>query len=199
MKIIAKTFRFIVALAAVAMITACSGNGKEDNSAKAEPISVGADGLINIRYIDADSVLRNYNLAKDLNEAMMRAQDSYANTERAKAGELEKFAQAIEQNMRTNNYLSEAAARADQQKFQKMQNDAQNYLGQLQQELQNELLQNNIQLNDSIDNFLKEYNKVKHYDMILKKEATVFIDEKYDITKEVIEGLNKRYVKVEKK
>ena len=49
---------------------------------------------------------------------------------------------------------------------------------------------------DSIDNFLKDYAKKKGFDMVLRKSATLYIDEKYDVTEEVIEGLNKRYNKV---
>ena len=80
--------------------------------------------------------------------------------------------------------------------LQKMQADAENYLANLQQSIQNELNQSQIQLLDSIDNFMKDYAKKKGFDMVLRKSATLFIDEKYDVTDEVIEGLNKRYNKV---
>ena len=43
---------------------------------------------------------------------------------------------------------------------------------------------------------MKDYAKKKGFDMVLRKSATLFIDEKYDVTKEVIDGLNKRYNKV---
>ena len=42
------------------------------------------------------------------------------------------------------------------------------------------------------------YDAYKGFDVILKKEATMYIDSKYDVTKDVIEGLNKNYVKVKK-
>ena len=77
-----------------------------------------------------------------------------------------------------------------------MQADAENYLASLQQSIENELNQSQIQLLDSIDNFMKDYAKKKGFDMVLRKSATLFIDEKYDVTKEVIDGLNKRYNKV---
>ena len=80
--------------------------------------------------------------------------------------------------------------------MQKMQADAENYLASLQQSIQNELNQSQIQLLDSIDNFMKDYAKKKGFDMVLRKSATLYIDEKYDVTKEVVEGLNKRYNKV---
>ena len=105
----------------------------------------------------------------------------------------------MQQKYKNNGYLTEESFNADQAKLQKMQNDAQNYLGGLQQSIQNELGQSQIQLMDSINNFMKEYAKKKGYDMILRKSATIYIDSKYDVTDDVIEGLNKRYVKVEKK
>ena len=80
-----------------------------------------------------------------------------------------------------------------------MQNDAQTYLGNLQQSIQNELNQSQIQLLDSINNFMKEYAKKKGYDLVLRKSATLYIDPKYDVTDDVVDGLNKRYTKVEKK
>ena len=43
------------------------------------------------------------------------------------------------------------------------------------------------------------YNKEKGYDIIFDKSAAFFIDEKYDITAEIIKGLNARYNKVETK
>ena len=88
---------------------------------------------------------------------------------------------------------------ADNAKLQKMQNDAQNYLAGLQQTIQNEMTQSQIQLQDSIENFMKVYAKKKGFDMVLNKSAVLYIDPKYDVTDEVIEGLNKRYNKVEKK
>ena len=79
-----------------------------------------------------------------------------------------------------------------------MQNDAQNYLGNLQQSIATELEQSRTQVLDSINNFMKEYAKQKGYDMVIYKSAALYVDEKFDVTKDVVEGLNKRYVKVGK-
>ena len=155
--------------------------------------------MLNIRYIDKDSLLHNYNLAKDLSEAMLRTSDNYENIQRQKANEIQKFAAQIENKYKTNGYLSEASFNADQQKLQKMQQDAQAYLANLERNIQNEMIQNNIQLNDSVENFIKAYNKEKGYEIIFDKAACLFIDEKYDITDEIIKGLNERYNKVESK
>ena len=105
----------------------------------------------------------------------------------------------IQSKYQNNGYLTQESFNADQAKLQQMQVDAQNYLSKLQRDAQNEMQQYNIQLNDSIESFIKYYAKQNGYDMILYKASSVYVDPKYDVTNDVVEGLNKRYTKVEKK
>ena len=181
-----------VAVVLMASATSC------DNKPAEAPKAANGPALenLNIRYIDEDSIMANYNLAKDINEAMLRRQNQYDAAQKQRSNEIGKFGNAMQQKYQNNQYLTEEAFNADQAKLQKMQADAENYLAGLQQSISNELQQSQIQLLDSIDNFMKEYAKKKGFDMVLRKSATLFIDEKYDVTKEVIEGLNKRYNKV---
>ena len=67
----------------------------------------------------------------------------------------------------------------------------------LMSELQQESDKNNIQLRDSINAYLKDYNKDKGYNFIINNAGSnnlLYADPAFNITKEVIEGLNKRYV-----
>lgn len=178
--------------------TACGGDPAADKSS-ATPTSAAtpADGAttINIRYIDGDSVLAHYQFAKDLQDATMRAVQRIDNARNSKGSEIQKFAASIEQKARSNGYLNEASYNADMQKLQKMQQDAENYLANLSRNADNELGQQQIQLNDSIEKFIKEYNATRKYDAILYKNAGVYFNPELDITNEVIEGLNARYTK----
>ena len=183
----------LLAVAVMMAVTSCNGNSDAEAPKTADGKSI---ETLKIRYIDEDSILANYNLAKDINEAMLRRQNQYDAAQKQRGNEISKFGSAMQQKYQNNQYLTEEAFNADQAKLQKMQADAENYLANLQQSIQNELNQSQIQLLDSIDNFMKDYAKKKGFDMILRKSATLFIDEKYDVTKEVIEGLNKRYNKV---
>lgn len=185
-----------IAIVAAMLFGATACNEKQDNSAAK---STAAAGGMNIRYVDEDSIMANYNLAKDFNEAMLRRQNQLDAAQQQRGNEINKFGTAMEQKYKNNGYLTEESLRADQAKLQKMQSDAQSYLGNLQQSIATELEQSRTQVLDSINNFMKEYAKKKGYDMILRKSATIYIDSKYDVTDDVIEGLNKRYVKVEKK
>ena len=189
-----KHYTKLAVLAVVLLMAATSCNNKPAEA----PKTAGGTALENlkIRYIDEDSIMANYNLAKDINEAMPRRQNQFDAAQKQRGNEISKFGNAMQQKYQNNQYLSEEAFNADQAKLQKMQADAENYLASLQQSIQNELNQSQIQLLDSIDNFMKDYAKKKGFDMVLRKSATLYIDEKYDVTDEVIEGLNKRYNKV---
>lgn len=191
-------FAQLIIIAAVAMLAAsCNEKPKEIKPAGTLPQA--AMEKLTIRYVDEDSIMNNYNLAKDINEAMLRRQNQFDAAQTQKGNEINKFGTAMQQKLKTNGYLTEDSYKADEAKLAKMQNDAQNYLGNLQQSIQNELMQSQTQLMDSINNFMNEYAKQKGYDMVLRKSATLYIDPKYDVTNEVIEGLNKRYNKVAKK
>ena len=189
-----KHYTKLALFAVVVMMAAASCNNKPAEAPKA------ASGTpvenLKIRYIDEDSIMANYNLAKDINEAMLRRQNQFDAAQKQRGNEISKFGNAMQQKYQNNQYLTEEAFNADQAKLQKMQADAESYLAGLQQSIQNELSQSQTQLLDSIDNFMKDYAKKKGFDMVLRKSATLFIDEKYDVTNEVIEGLNKRYNKV---
>ena len=190
-----KNYTKLALFAAVMMMASTSCNDKPAEAPKTTTGGAAVENL-KIRYIDEDSIMANYNLAKDINEAMLRRQNQYDAAQKQRSNEINKFGNAMQQKYHNNHYLPEEAFNADQAKLQKMQADAESYLAGLQQSIQNELNQSQIQLLDSIDNFMKDYAKKKGFDMVLRKSATLFIDEKYDVTKEVIEGLNKRYNKV---
>lgn len=188
-------------LSLMALSTTSCGGSTANNAAEAPARTAAADGegaptSLNIRYIDSDSLMTHYNLAKDFQEASMRAVSKIESARQAKASEIQKFAAAIEQKGRSNGYLTEASYNADMQKLQKMQADAENYLAGLSRNTENELAQQQLQLNDSIDNYIKIYNASKGYDAILLKAAGVYFNPSLDITNEIIEGLNARYNKV---
>lgn len=103
--------------------TSCGGSSTTEaaSGANAAPTAA-ADGesssSLNIRYIDSDSLMTHYNLAKDFQEASMRAVSKIEGARQSKASEIQKFAAQIEQKARSNGYLTEASYNADMQKLQ---------------------------------------------------------------------------------
>jgi len=189
-------------LASCALVSCGANEEKAENSTPAAEAPAGKSAeaqTLKIRYIDGDSITANYNFAKDLKESAVRAYSKLEAAQQSRQNDLQTFGKSIDSKMKTNGYLSEESYKADVMKFQKMQSDAENYLAGLQRNTEMELAQQQQQLNDSIEAFIKEYNKTKGYDAILFKAAGVYFNPALDITDEVIKGLNERYTKVSKK
>ena len=174
----------------------CANNEKATSTTAVDDTA--AKTAVNIRYIDADSIAAHYNLAKDFNEAQLRSISNIDNAQRSRGAELQKLANSIQQKMNNNGYLSQASYEEDMKNLNKKQSDAENYIASLQREAQQEMVQQQMQLTDSIESFIKQYNADKKYDAILYKAAGVYFNPDLDITDEVIKGLNARYNKVEK-
>ncbi|MDE7092022.1 MAG: OmpH family outer membrane protein, partial [Muribaculaceae bacterium] len=152
---------------------------------------------LNIRYIDLDSITANYNLVKDYNEINIKTMTRLDNAQRTKQAELQKRANEIQSKVQNNGYISEHTYNADLQKFQQQQRDAETYLGNLQQQAQQDALDQSKALNDSLNNYIEIYMKSHNYDAILLRAAGVYFNPELDITKEIVEGLNARYIKAE--
>ncbi|MBO5779923.1 MAG: OmpH family outer membrane protein [Muribaculaceae bacterium] len=180
----------IVTLFAVIGLASCSGNGcaTPDVSSKAPE-----EGLINIRYYNLDSVINNYKLLEKLNAESEEVMANYQNRERSYANEIQNMAAKIEQKVRNNTYLSEQSYNDDMKKFQDRQAQVQQNLAELQAEIQRQAASQQTQILDSINNFLKAYNEVNHFDAILVMQPGTYFDQRLNITDEIVKGLNDRY------
>lgn len=154
-----------------------------------------------IAYINVDSLLMNYEFAKDLNEELIRKTEDARMTLNTQAASLEKEVNEFQRKLQTNAFLSEDRAQQEANRLQKKKDalDQQNL--KMQQDLAQEQAQMNARLGDSIRNFLKEYNEVKKFEMIFSNTMydNILLDfPRYDITGEVLIQLNQRYTKVKK-
>ena len=185
------------------MLAAASCAEKKPEKAPAEQaetktVKVESDSFqptTNIRYYNMDSVMANYDLVKSFNESNLRTMTELQNAQRSREGELNRLAASIQQKMQNNGYLSEASYNADMAELNKKQQAAQNYLGSLQAQAQEEALRQQNEFLDSLDNFLATYNKAHHYDAILLYAPGELFNPALDITKDIVEGLNAAYKK----
>lgn len=181
-------------------LAACSNDAKDAKNVDPEPKAKALTTQIlpNYRYVDIDSVLNRYNLAKDYNEEMMRMQGNFENEAKRHDNAIKSFGNTM-QNKYQNNQYTEQSFNADQAKLQQMQQSAQTSLEKLQTANAKAAMEAEKVIQDSIKSFIEDYNATHHYDAILYKAATLYINPELDITDEVIEGLNARYNKVNKK
>ena len=197
MKKLAFTANLLIILMGAA---ASSCSDKQAATAPAAVATVSNDSAapagLNIRYIDGDSLMAHYNLSKDFREAYMSALSKIDGARQARGNEIQRLAASIQEKVQNNGYLSEASYKADMQKLEKMQADAENYLITLSRNADSELAQQQQQITDSVDSFIRDYNASRGYDAILYKASGIYFNPALDITSEIIEGLNARYNKV---
>ena len=100
----------------------------------------------------------------------------------------------FQQKVQQNAYTREQAE-AINAGLQKQGNDLQVLNQRLSTEFQNETDKYNKALRDSIQHYLAVYNKDKKYSIIFSKQGDnlLYADKAYDITNEIIAGLNKAY------
>lgn len=149
-----------------------------------------------IGYVNVDSLLMNYNFAKDLNESLLRKQESTRATLNQKQGEISAAANEFERKMRNNAFLSQERAQQEQNKIIQMDQEYQQLADRLTQELMLEQEKLNIQMEDTIKTRMIEFNKDKNFEIIFSNRTTstvLYADKKYDITKQVVDFLNSKY------
>ncbi|MDR0422770.1 MAG: OmpH family outer membrane protein [Proteiniphilum sp.] len=152
-----------------------------------------------IGYVNVDSLLMNYNFAKDLNESLLRKQESTRATLNQKEGQVRSAAADFERRLRNNAFLSEEKAQQEQTRILQMDQEYQQLAERLTQEFMLEQEKMNIQMEDTIKARMKEFNLDKNYEIIFSNRTTstiLFADKKYDITRDVIDFLNGKYAPV---
>ena len=192
---------FLVSLLALSglIFFACGNEDKKQEITEQtiNEIIAKADSILpNYRYVDLDTVLAKYNLAKDYNEEMLRMQTNMENEVKRHDNSIKSFATTVQQKYQNNGYLTQESFDADQKKINDMQVNAQKAITNLQSNFETSVMQAQKTVNDSIEAFIKEYNVKKGYDAIFFKAATLYINPALDITNDVVEGLNARYNKV---
>ena len=143
-----------------------------------------------IAYVEVDSIMTNYTFCKDYSLILQKKGQNIQNTLEAKQRQLQAAAANFQQKVHTQEQAQSIGAG-----LQKQQNDLQVLNQRLSNEFQVETEKYNKALRDSIQHFLAEYNKDKKYALILSKagDNILYANESYNITKDVIAGLNKAY------
>ncbi len=186
---------FTVALLAattISALTSCNKSQNADNQANEETPAVPTE--LKIAYVEVDSIMTQYQFCKDYTQILTKKGQNIEATIQKKAQALQDAAGNFQSKIQQNAYTREQAE-AIQANLQKQNMDLQNLQQRLSSEFQNEQAKYNEALHDSINNFLKIYNKDKKYSIIFSKSGDnlLYADKAYDITKEIIAGLNKAY------
>lgn len=171
---------------------ALTGCNKAGETAQAE-VTPGDSSTLNVRYINMDSVLSNYDLAKELMAERQRVALEFQNQVNARESQLNTLGNQIQQKINQGIYLSQQSAQADQDKFNRQMNDYQTWGNKRQQEIAVIIDQQNSRLMDSVRNVVTALSLANHFDVVNEENSSIYINPELDITAAVIEALNARY------
>ena len=184
-----------VAVVASAAMTSCDNSApKMDEKSQAAEQSAPAE--LKIAFVEVDSIMTQYTFCKDYTEILQKKGQNIQNTLAAKQRSLQQAATNFQQKLQQNAYTREQAE-GIQASLQKQGADLDALNQRLSNEFAAETETHNNALRDSIQHFLAKYNKDKKYSMILSKagDNLLYADKAFDITNEVVAGLNKAYKK----
>lgn len=181
-----------MAIAAVAALSLASCNKSQPQvEAKSESK---APAELKIAYVEVDSIMTQYTFAKEYASLLEKKGQNIQATLAQKQQNLQAAAANFQQKIQQNAYTREQAESV-QANLQRQNNDLQGLQQRLSNEFAAEQEKYNKALHDSIAHYLSQYNKDKKYSIIFSKSGDnlLYADQAYDITKEVIAGLNKAY------
>ena len=184
---------FMAAAAIVALASCNNESPKMDE--KPAAAEVAQQGGIKIAYVEVDSLMTQYEFCKEFTLILEKKSTNARNTLNAKGQALQSAMANFQQKLQNNGFTSREQAESQQAAIQRQQQGLQELQARLENELAQETQKYNAGLRDSLSHFLDAYNKDKKFDLILTNQGDniLYAAKRFDITNDVINGLNKRY------
>ena len=186
----------VVLLIAVVVLYILFFAGSKKTEQTSPNVSGGDAAVAKIVYINTDTLLSNYLLSIELNEAFLKTQEERRTELNMKAKQLDQEANEFQRKLENGGFLSRDRAEAAQRDLMIKQQKLQ----KLQQEMTDKMMREQSELNkklfDSITTFLAEYNKNTGYNIVLSTTLggnVLYAEDGFDITADVVRQLNEKY------
>lgn len=189
-------FLNIVLLAAVGYLYYLKFGSKKNNSISNE-VQGGKDVIVSpnafrIAYFEMDSVEKSFQMVKEVKLELNKKEDNMNS-------EIDILSRTYQQKL--NDYqgqaqsMTQAQSETATQDLLKMQDQIKNRRSSLSQEYNDLVTRKMSDVRTKIEDFLKDYNKDKGYSYIISYEPGLFYykDTLYNITRDVVNGLNALY------
>lgn len=197
MKNLSIVLNVVLFVAVIVLYVLYFSDRKSPETAMNSKVSSTADAT-KIVYINTDTLLNNYRLAVELNEAFLKKQEDRRTELNIKAKAIDQEGTEFQRKLQNNGFISEDRAMeardqllVKQENFRRLQQEMMDKASREQSEL-------NKQLFDEITDFLKEYNKEKGFNIVLSTQLggnVFYAEDGFDITKEIVDRLNANYKK----
>lgn len=171
-----------------------SKNNKPSVSVKSSSAATPKTGECSIAYFELDSLTSSLSIIKDVNAELSKEEDKINGELRRlqkmyndKISEYQKQAQSMSQ-------IESERANKDILQLQETIRGKQQEMDQKYQDLQ---MRKKQEIKTKIEDYLKEYNKTRGYSYILAYEPGIIFyrDTMYNITGDLVKGLNDQYKK----
>ena len=194
-------FACAIAVVAMGFLSTSCANQAQNGAAVAANDST-AVGACDIAFIDVDSILVNYKLSIELNDAIMKKYANMQSKLERDAKSLQKDIETFQDKVQKGIFLTTQRAEEEQQRlvvrqqeFQRLQDEYSNQLAVEQQNMNNQLF-------EKISAYVTKYNTPERYKFVLTRTiggSMWYANEQYNITNDIIEGLNAEYEANKKK
>lgn len=188
MNLISKIF----SLAVCALFVACANNNGAAEAVVACD-STKVQGGITVAYVDMDTLQAQYQYYLDCRQELETTYNGYQATIGKKTAALQNKYAEIQQKLQEGRFMSEAEFNNAQATFAKQQADVEQLQAKYAQQFAEKEQAFNKALEDSIQSFLADYNKVHNFTLILTRAVVLNTNPQLDITADIVKGLNDRY------
>ncbi|ERJ90239.1 outer membrane protein [Porphyromonas gingivalis W4087] len=157
-----------------------------------------AAATLPIAFVRMDSLASQYEYFRDMNKQLAAEAEQNQRTLATKMAAMQKAAEDFQRRLRTNAFTSEDAARVEQEKILKMQEEGQRLELSMTQALANKQAEANEKMYRIVREQVSEMNKDGKYRYILTNvglENLLYADSTLDITDDVVKFLNDHYRK----
>ena len=186
-------------LACGAASTSCSGESSKESAdtvkKEVKGVQKGESFTVttNIRYVDFDTIMANYEYAKEQSKVLEQIAAQLQQYQTQLGSRLVQKQNEIQQKMQNNAYASEDQYKADMTVLQNLDQSSQVQYAKRAEADNARVAEIQKKVKAAIDEFVVEYNKDKKYDAILDKSAGLYFNPALDITGEIVKGLNEAY------
>jgi outer membrane protein len=175
--------------------TAAEGTVTQSSTTGQDTISV-TDASQRIVYVNTDTLLTHYEYFKTSKSAMEAKSKKLEGEIASRTRNLENEYMAAQQKAQSGSLTQDQMMNLEQQ-FMKKQQDFVQYRDTQARKLMEEEQKINEELNKNISDFLKGYGQEKGYQVVLGytlgNSSVLFGSNNLDITRDVLEGLNREY------
>ncbi len=163
--------------------------------------AISNEGGVSIAFLNTDSVFGNYKMVDLLKEELMLKKEKMESEVMTKQQSFQAKLTNYQSNVQSNRITFEQAQNAERKLMEERDE-----IVALGERYSNDIMamefQMQQQITDSVINFANRFNKTFNADYILgytKGGGILVANEKYDVTKDIIKGLNEEYEKSLKK